>query len=588
VASDSTSRNVLRERIYGHLSFWFVIWPLFTFCVAILESGENPLTQLAPARVAAAGAAVGILALWPEFLFCALLLTTITVLLFTFAGSRKPSTLELLLEAMIGAVALSLGVALQFPVILDNPMLGLLRSHSVLTVTFILIGILLLLALLLGFKARRWQAFATAPAVVGGLMALGFGFTLIPTYVPSTHPADNNIVLVGLDSMSQKDDVGYFNRYAIEHGGTVYPHAITPGLLTNAVWTSIIMNRPVHETKVVFTFQTADWNRGSFQLIREAEKAGFETWSFFTDQFTSYVGTTGGFDYDRSSPMGWRQISTSSVKNASVLVPIMVSRVPHLPFSTTRANQANTYCYNLHATIRKILTAGTGQRPAFVAAHVEYLHQTAYPGMQQLNPHERSLVRHAPVNVLQDTSLDWYAPETRGEPLDINTWKEAYLQRVLAEEIETSGFLKPERHNRLVLFSDHGHRGGLDNDNFGDPRYFNVLLTTFGVPVLGDPQAPISLLEVHRLLGFSDPSRPEMSAPITEYVNLSTLEFKEATGGAKLKLDGRVDMPREILSASEQRLKAFRPINGDYYFVYPGTTSPVAGATGIMSGDLQK
>ena len=262
--------------------------------------------------------------------------------------------------------------------------------------------------------------------------------------------------------------------------------------------------------------------------------------------------------------MGWRQIATSMVKNGSVLMPMMVSRMPQIPFSTTRPNQANTYCYNLKATIRRFLTTGTRTHRAFVAGHVEYLHQTAYPGMQDLNSGERELVMHATVDSLRDNSLHWYAPETTSEPLDVNDWKEDHLQQVLIEELKETGFLDPARRNRLVVFSDHGHRRGLTNDNFGDPRYYNVLLATFGAPVVGDPSKPISVLEIPRILGFVDASRPALSPAVTEYVNLSTEQFKSAAQGTRVKLDGRLELPQEILSVSEQKLKEFQPPSGEY------------------------
>jgi hypothetical protein len=564
MAKNITERSVLKERIYGHLSFWLVLWPLLTFITVIMAAGDNPLTQEAPYYLAAVGALGGMVALIPEFLTCAILLSILTVAIFHFAGTRKPSTLELLLEGVVAFIAMSLGIATQYPVVLDTFWLGPFRHYPVQTAMFVVLVAVLFLALVVALCSRQWKRAWMAPVTVGAFIAIGWSLTQLPTHVSKVTEMKNAVVLMGLDSLSQSDGLGQFKQFTAEQHGTYYTHAITTGLLTNAVWTSILMHRPVHETNVVFTFQSADWNHAPFQLVREAKKAGFETWSIFTDQFTSYVGSTAGFDYDRSSPMGWRQIATSMVKNSSILMPMLVSRLPQIPFSTTRPNQANTYCYNLKATIRRFLTVGTGTRRAFVAGHVEYLHQTAYPGMQDLSSEERALVIHASVDSLRDNSLHWYSPETTSEPLHINEWKEEHLQRVLTEELKETGFLDPARQNRLVVFSDHGHRRGLTNENFGDPRYYNVLLASFGASVVGDPSSPISVLEIPRILGFVDASRPALSPAVTEYVNLSTEEFKRAAKGTRVKMDGRLELPQEILSISEQRLKEFRPPSGEY------------------------
>src|SRR6185369_7690197 len=111
-----------------------------------------------------------------------------------------------------------------------------------------------------------------------------------------------------------------------------------PGLLTNAVWTAILEHRPIHDTGTVLTFASPDWNRSPFQLVTEAKRKGYQTWSFFTGQNTIYAGSLAGFDHDRSGPMGWLHDATSAAKNGSIFVPFLVSRMPHLPFSRIRQN----------------------------------------------------------------------------------------------------------------------------------------------------------------------------------------------------------------------------------------------------------
>jgi hypothetical protein len=347
-----------------------------------------------------------------------------------------------------------------------------------------------------------------------------------------------------------------------KHGGVSYEHAITPGLLTNAVWTAIIEHRPVHDTGVLLTFQSPDWSRSPYQLVREAQRNGFQTWSFFTGQNTIYVGSLAGFNHDRSGPMGWLQDATSAAKNGSIIVPALVSRLPLHNLFKIPPNQAGTYAYDLRAVIRNTLSSRVGAKPVFAVAHIGYLHDAAYPRFADLPDGYRSLLLGAKVNSLQDFGADWQLPQVAGDAIDLRKWKVKNMQEVIAAEIFNSGFIDPRNNNRLVLLSDHGMRSGLANDNFAREDYYRVPLITFGLPAR-DVQTPISLLDIPNLIGLSDPSSTESAAPVVEYVNIPTMEeFKMAVLNGKWNIDGRIEFKQDIGEKYLRLLKACNPFDG--------------------------
>ena len=202
MAKNSTERSVLKERVTVHLSFWLVIWPGLLFSTAIMAAGDNPLTQEAPYYLAAAGALGGMVALIPEFLICAILLSILTVAIFHFTGTRKPSTIELLLKGEVAFIAMLLGIATQYPVVLDTFWLGPLRHHPVQTAMFVVLLAVLLLAVGLVLCSRQWKRAWMAPVTVAAFIAIGWSFTQLPTYVHKATEMRNGVVLMGLDSLS--------------------------------------------------------------------------------------------------------------------------------------------------------------------------------------------------------------------------------------------------------------------------------------------------------------------------------------------------------------------------------------------------
>jgi hypothetical protein len=141
------------------------------------------------------------------------------------------------------------------------------------------------------------------------------------------------------------------------------------------------------------------------------------------------------------------------------------------------------------------------------------------------------------------------------------------IQNILAQEIHATGFLEPSSGNRLVLFSDHGNRRALTDENFGRPQYHRVVFATFGVPAR-DPHLPISLLDIPELLGFADPTRPGPAQPIVEYTNAVESEWGLLMGTANLRPDGEIALDSAVVREIGKRLRGYEPYGpSPEYFV---------------------
>lgn len=550
--------SAVRARLVPHAVAWLVAWPALGVLAGAQALVEHPVMDGLPFTIALAGGVAAAREMLVELAAVGLLGLVCSLALFGAAARASgPASwgVRAVEPAVLGFAILG-GVALEYPAALLHPAVAALRPLPAGVATAAVLGLAGAGAWLLGIRAGRRAALATLLAVAagGGLAWLA----TLPAAPAATRAGARGVVLLGLDSLSQEDaELTALRDLAARHRGTWYERPVTPGLLTNAVWPAILMHRLPHETGMFFVYQRTDWSRSPYHLVREARAAGLRTVSRFSDQFTTFVGSDGGFDVDASGPRGWKQVVTAAVKDATVLLPVVLPHLPALPGAGTPPNQSGTFAFDLRAEIRAVLTAGA-DGPTFVAAHLDYLHQARYPGLRDLTASERAAVRAAPVGALRDLSLHWQYPAVDGEPLGLQRWKIHHLERVLGEELTATGFLDAARANRLVLFSDHGDRSGADLRNFGAPRYHRVLFVTFGVPAR-DAAAPISLLETGPLLGFPDPSRPEPAPAVVEYTNVVGDEWPRLLRAGRAHPSGDVDLEPDILRAIGRRLRAIEP-----------------------------
>jgi hypothetical protein len=539
--------RALRARLLTHCLFFLLVWPLACVLLGTLFLREQPITGVLDVGAALAGIAAGVFEILPELLQLGLLAGLASALLFAFTRVEK----HLWLEPLATLFALTAGFSMELPALIRHPMLTPLRMLPVVAAEVVLLLVALAIAAI-GPKRR------VIPAAL--LFLLGWGIAVSPHAGQGRTAPRDSVFLLGLDSLSQSDPLDPLRRAVADSRGTWYRHAVTPGLLTNSVWTSIVQHRHPHETGVYLTYQMPDWRRSPYQLVREGKRRGFKSWSFFSDQFTTHLGTYGGFDVDRSGPVGWLQIATASAKEVHILAPVLLPRLPRLPFARTPRNQSGTFGFRLSTELHDFFTAGSRDAKILSIGHVDYLHQPAYPALSDLTPAERGRVRRAKVDALWDLSLHWQYPEWEGEPLGIYSWKIARLQQEVVRAMRETGVADPSRRNRIILLSDHGNRKEIAVENFAHPRYYEVLFATIGLPAR-DPRRPIALLDIPLLLGWSDPSRPGPSHLVVEYVNNETTEEWRAMMKT-LAPDGRVLLDPGVTNAIGQRLLAYRAYSG--------------------------
>jgi hypothetical protein len=547
----------LRPRLAPAAVLILVLWPAIMVLSAASILGGQPFISMAGwhLRVTGATAAAGYLA--PEIVGCAVVLLLVNLIFWIGLSRIVDGRIERpggWVEPPLFLLLLTTGVISIYPAVLQHPVYAPVR--------WLPAGVVVLSLVVFSGALAGWVGLLRSGRPRGGVIytAASLAVILLAALVSATpvkhrgEPMRESILLLGIDSLAQTLDLSILESMAGEPGWTWYRRAVTPGLLTNSVWPAILMNRPVRETGCFLTFQNPNWERSSYNMVREARKKGFETWSFFSDQFTCYVGTNGGFDVDRSGPKGWLQPATAAVKDGSILMPLMLPRLPRIPLSRSPRNQSGTFAYDLRREIDEILTAGNGERSVFVAAHLDYLHQPAYPGLHQLGREERIRVLKAPGKYIRDLSLDWEYPALPGEPLGLYRWKLQRIQRVVVEAFDAHGIVGPERNNRLAIFSDHGPRVMLLPHEFSARHLHNVLFATHGMDAR-DPSVPISLLDLAALSGLDDTARPGPAPAVVEYTHVRSVE--EGPGWT-MQPDGEIALdPHDLVPLGRQLLAYF-------------------------------
>ncbi len=581
----------LRWHLLGQLLFALLLWPAFSVWYAgqvVAASGVAGGTTLTALRW---GCLVAAGLMWRELVLAGGLLTLSALAAARLGGTSAPrSRLQGLalgaLSALAAAAALVAGVALELPAALHHPALRPAWRFPVWAVEAGILAALLCAALLPAWRRRSPARALRRLAAAAALVAAGFGLArLAPDGRELRAPSGLRIVL-GLDSISRADAVEPLRRLTEEEGGTWYHRAVSPGLITNAVWWSIVTGAPPRQTGVFFIFQNPAPERLPENLVARARRQGLTTCSHFSDQLTMQVGAALPFDLDRSGPRGWLQVTTAAVKDAGWLLPVVLPHLPRLPGALTPPNQSHTYAFSLRRELSEILSCGGAAGGTLTLAHVDYLHQARYPGLSQLTAPERGRVWRAPLAVLVDRSIDWQYPVTAGEPLQLYAWKLADLQATLREAIRGTGVLSPAHRNQLVILSDHGPRKGLSAANFGEERFSGVVLATFGAEPR-DPDAPVSLLDVGALVGLGAPGAPP-AEPVVEYVDAPNREMRALARGSRPLLDGRVAFPREVLERIGARLQTFRPYGAQPGYSQAGAEpapEPEGAAPTVISGE---
>lgn len=540
-----------RGRFAAHAAVLFVLWPLVTIVAATVEARFVPYISV-PWLQALAGSSAGVILLAPDFALIGAGLLAVSVLVFSRFGrpalDRMPPFERLCLEPVTMLVAIFCGTSIWYPTVLSSAVFVPFWTlpSSVVLGLFVFIGLSLVHDV--APRGKRLQL----ALVLGALGLVMPAASVMAGAVTSSARQQSDVVLLGIDSLAQTDEVAPLRRWVGSRGGAWYERAVTPGLLTNAVWASVMTMRPVREHGVFHTFQR--FPSGGAPLVENARHAGFHTISVFSDQLTCSIGSQAGFDEDRSGPVGWRQLGLAIVQNSSVFLPLFRPLLPRAPWSPAPPNHAGTFTYDLTRELREILTSGAPGRRTFVAAHLTYLHMAAYPRLVDLSWNELSRVARAPAGSLRDRTLDWQDAETPTDPLQLHRWKVASLQHVLAAAVDGTQFL--EQGGKLLMFSDHGERVGLTPQTFTDERYHHVVLASIGLPTRAVEQ-PTSLTDIGALLGLAQPA--QVSDPVVEFANPPQALWSKLAATARVGWSGSVDLDPDLLHLVFSGLRSHRP-----------------------------
>lgn len=536
------------NRAAVHAAFFGLVWPMLTIVTAVVEARDIPYYSPTWAEALVAAMA-GVLLLTADFLAAGAVFFAVSLLIFRRRGAQdgdRRRRVKVWLEPIVLFTALAFGVLLWYPGVSSQALLLPLAWAP-----FAVLPAVLAVLVVAGARfiaPHRTTRLAVAMLLVGALAPMP-GW--LRSQAAGRTGAKTDLVILGLDSISQEDDAYRLRSWLNTQGGAWYTHPVAPGLLTNPVWASVLTMRPVSEHGVFHTFQPLP--RGRPLLLEAAAAKGYRTVSAFPDQLTCAAGSEAGFDVDHSGPRGWRQVVFAVVENNSILLPIVKPLLPRFWPSPSPPNHAGSFTYDLDRELREILTAGDGRKQTLVMAHLTYMHHAAFPRSVDLSWPEARRVLRARARRIRDRTFDWQDKDRRFDPIPMRRWKMARLQAALVANLEAVDFLSA---GRLVVFSDHGDRRGITTRNFGDARYHHVLLATANLP-RRSLDAPVSLIDIGALAGIVTAAPP--ADPIVEFAIAQAGSWPRLMETARLHWSGAVTLDPTLLARVFGTLKRSRP-----------------------------
>lgn len=543
--------TVMRTRVVSYLQFAVLVWPVITIVNTALSI--RSLAYYSPSwRASFLAALAGTVLSVSEMLVSAILAIVLATAIFASAQRRawlhqSPTRRVFWGEAALVSLSVAWGAALWYPASLNQPLLG-----PVLSLPFGLVAGLVAMAIVAGstFVAR----FETAGKLASVLLVVG-ALIPLPSWIArsaSASATDTTLVLMGIDSIAVSDVPDSFRSWLDQRHAQTFNRVVTPALLTNAVWASVLSGQEPRQHGVWHTFQALPGERA--RLVQAAKANGYWTVSSFSNQLTSAVGADSGFDEDSSGPIGWRELVLPIVHDRSLLLPLVRPWLPRTRAFATPPNLAGSYSYSLRRDIRDMLASGRPDRRTFAAGHLTYLHLPTYPASADLGWSEYWRVLLSPARNIQDRSFDWMDVDDLVDAIPLHQWKRQALFDAVRNEIESSGFLA--RGGQLLMFSDHGERRGLTDETFISPQFHNVLLTTFNLPTR-DVESPRSLVDISFLLGLTP--EPYSGVPGVELAIFPTAMWGKLVATARLDWNGRVHLDERELAAVARGARRFQP-----------------------------
>jgi hypothetical protein len=540
------------RRPIAHGLILIVAWPLLTIVATAVEARMVPYISV-PWLPAFGASAAGVVLLAPDFIVVGAALAGVSVLVFGRWGrdARGLTLWRLCLEPIVMVMAVLCATSLAYPTIFSHTMFVVFWHLPFLLVFCVFVFITISLLHDVAPRGRRW---ALAIVLSGVGLAAAWAPSLA-SHMTSGGRYPSSVVVLGIDSLSQDDDVADLRKWVGSRNGAWYERAVAPGLLTNAVWASIVTMQPVAEHGIFHPFQPFPADRA--RLVASARQAGFHTVAMFSDQLTCAIGSQAGFDEDRSGPMGWRQLSLATVQNSSLLLPLFRPLLPRTRWSVAPSNHAGTFTYDLRREIRDVLTSGTRGQKTLVAAHLTYLHMAAFPRFQDLSWSELWRISRVPVGLLRDRTLDWEYTDNASDPVPLHGWKLARLEDAVVRTVEGTGFLAAG--GKLLVFSDHGQRAGLTPENFSANRYHHVVLASIGLPAR-PVQEPVSLMNIGALLGLAPLAASE---PVVEFASPPQALWARLASTARMHWSGSIELDHRVLETVFAGLQRYRPWSSD-------------------------
>ena len=524
------ARSIAPGRLWATLLAFGLLWPLVT--VFNTAAAIHRLPYYSPPwsvsfKAAIAGAAIAA----PELFITAAVFVSLALMTFTFLDRRgslavgKLAVPGKLAEPLLLLTTSYVGAGAWYPAAFAQPVLG--------DILLLPVGVLIVLAITLaavlsgiaGRQGKRRQVFLVLILVGVSLPAAS---VVANTIARSGTPP--KVLILGLDSLSY-DETAIAREWIETQGGTVYKKAVTPALLTNAVWASVLAADYPSRHGVTQTFQRIPPE--SSTLLQQATKHGFRTIGRFPDQLTCSAGSDAGFEENLSGPVGWRQLILPLVHNGSLLVALVRPLLPRAGIFASPPNMAGSFSFSLEREIDELLhPRASGQ--TLVAGHITYMHFPAYPRTADLTWRDMTRLLVAQVRGVRDRTFDWTDADRPSDPIPVHEWKRQRLLHVVVEALDRSGVAKSG--SRVVLFSDHGERLGLNRLTVEDPKYHHVLLATMNVPPR-ESESPRSLVDIGFLLGLAS---PHPDTPRVEFSVFPTELWKELFATAQLEWSGKV------------------------------------------------
>src|SRR5206468_4099059 len=156
--------------------------------------------------VAIPGVAAGVLYLASEFLISALILFVLSSAVFAVFPGRETRRIRFI-EPAIAFVGMSLGVALEAPAVLNNPVFAAVRQMTLLCACLVIAGLVAVLALFRGTAPHR--RLMLVRGIAPGVLFVLFGWLIVQLPVSTLGRTTNRkaTVILGIDSLGARMDI---------------------------------------------------------------------------------------------------------------------------------------------------------------------------------------------------------------------------------------------------------------------------------------------------------------------------------------------------------------------------------------------